>query len=231
MAKKSNQNWQKTLPPEWTVKMAGQDGQEMDIPMSEHPALRDYATKDEAVKALVHAQKLLGKTPEGYVRIPAANDAPEQLDGFYRALGRPDAPEEYELPHIDLPDGLEVEEAILEQFRTRAHQLGLIPQQVSGLYEWFLPVVLDTHHGIEAEKKRLQQSELQALRSVHRGETPRMLDAALRTAEALGGEELLRALDATRAGDRAAVVSAFAKMAPLVLESGLRGSPPAGVKS
>ena len=57
-----------------------------------------------------------------------------------------------------------------------------------------------------------------------RGDTPRMLDTAMRAAEVIGGEALLNALDTTRAGDHAAVINAFAKIAPLVLESGLRGT-------
>ncbi|QGY39689.1 hypothetical protein GM415_06005 [Pseudodesulfovibrio cashew] len=217
-------DWRMTMPEEWTVKQLAEDGSEVEIPLREHPALRDYKTKDEAVKALVHAQRMLGKTPEGYVRMPGKDDGPEQVAAFYAALGRPEAPDGYALPEIDLPDGFEVQEAMLEGFRSIAFDLGLTPEQVAGLYQWFLPLVLDTHAGLEAEARQLKDSELESLRAVHRGETPRMLDNALRTAEVLGGKDLLHALDQTRAGDRAAVIAAFAKMAPLVLESGMRTS-------
>jgi hypothetical protein len=125
---------------------------------------------------------------------------------------------------VDLPDGFEAEEALINGFRQTAFALGLTPDQVAGLYQWFLPMVLATHHSMEAEARSQRDNELESLRSVHRGETPRMLDSALRAAEAIGGKELLHALDATKAGDRAAVISAFAKIAPLVLESGMRGS-------
>lgn len=219
-----NTPWQMTLPEDWTVKQRGEDGSEVEIPLREHPALRDYATKDEAVKALVHAQKLLGKTPEGYVRVPGDDAAPDEVAAFQAALGRPESADGYDLPDMDLPDGFELQEALLQGFRTRSHELGLTPAQVRGLYEWFLPVVLDTHHGLAAEAEQLRTGELDTLRSVHRGETPRMLDTALRAAEAVGGKELLDALDQTGAGDRAAVISAFARIAPLVLESGMRGA-------
>lgn len=219
-----NNRWQDSLPDKWKVKHVGEDGQERDIPLREHPSLKDYKTKDEAVKALVHAQRLLGKTPEGYIRIPDDSASPDDVASFYASLGRPEQPTAYALPDFDLPEGFELQEEILDGFRYRAHELGLTPKQVAGLYEWFLPIVLDTHHQLENETSKLRESELESLRTVHRGDTPTMLDNALRAAEAIGGPELLAALDKTGAGDHAAVINAFAKIAPLVLESGMRGS-------
>lgn len=220
---KTTQKWQKTLPEEWTITVTGEDGEPREIPLRDHPALADYASKDEAVKALVHAQRMLGKTPEGYVRLPTADTPAEQADAFYAALGRPEKPEAYVLPEFDLPEGYEVQEALIREFTATAHQLGLTAAQVSGLYEWFLPVVLAAHDDLHREACRSRDCELENLRSLHRTDTPRVLDSAMRAAEAIGGPELLDALDATGAGDRAAVISAFARMAPLVLEGGLRG--------
>lgn len=224
MNKKNTETWQKTLPEDWTITVTDENGVEQEISLRDHPALADYATKDEAVKALVHAQRMLGKTPEGYVRLPGANTPPEQADAFYTALGRPEEPEAYVLPEFDLPDGYEVQEQLINGFTKAAFDLGLTTVQVSGLYEWFLPVVLAAHDEMERETCRSRDCELESLRSVHRTDMPRVLDSALRAAEAIGGEELLTALDKTRAGDQAAVINAFARIAPLVLEGGLRGA-------
>lgn len=220
----NEQAWQKTLPEEWTVKQMGEDGTEKEVPLRDHPALKSYKTKDEAVKALVHAQRMLGKAPDGYVKVPAIEAGHEVLDAFYAALGRPDAADKYQLPEMELPEGYALNVEMLEGFRNTAHRLGLTPEQVSGLYQWFLPLVLDTRARLDAETELTREKELEALRAVHRGETPRMLDMALRAAEAIGGKELLAALDVTRAGDQSAVINAFARMAPLVLEGGMRGS-------
>ncbi len=220
----NEQKWQKTLPEEWLVKQLDENGAEREIRLRDHPALQSYKTKDEAVKALVHAQRMLGKTPEGYVRIPDDKDDEEQRSAFYAALGRPEIADGYQLPEMELPEGYEVKQALIAGFKEAAHSLGLTPPQVEGLYQWFLPMVLDTHHSLEADACKHRDAELESLRSVHRADTPRMLDTALRAAEAIGGKELLHALDTTRAGDHAAVINAFAKIAPLVLESGLRGT-------
>ncbi len=208
MTKTTTDDWRQTLPEEWTVRLSGEDGVERIIPLRDHPALARYETKDEAVKALVHAQKLLGKTPEGYVRLPGRDAPADQLAAFHSALGRPESPEEYALPELDLPEGFEIRQELTEGLKATAHELGLTPDQVAGLYQWFLPRVMEAHHAMNDEAARLRDSELETLRA----------------AEAIGGEDLLDALNRTGAGDRAAVISAFAKIAPLVLESGLRGA-------
>ncbi|MBG0791646.1 MAG: hypothetical protein H0S80_14235 [Desulfovibrionaceae bacterium] len=221
---KKTEKWQMTLPEDWTVMQAGEDGTEMKIPLRDHPALAKYASKDEAVKALVHAQRMLGKAPEGYVRVPGGDAGADEVAAFYAALGRPEAADGYELPDMDLPDGFEVRAEMVSGLREKAFELGLTPKQVAGLYEWFMPLAMDVHHGLESEAENLRRSELESLRSVHRGETPDLLDRAMRAAEAIGGDDLLAVLDKTGAGNHAAVINAFAKLAPMVLEGGLRGS-------
>jgi hypothetical protein len=220
----NKKKWQMTLPADWKVKQIGEDGVEAEIALRDHPSLEKYGTKDEAVKALVHAQRMLGKSPDGYIRLPGEDEGAEEFDALYAALGRPEGVDGYELPDMELPEGFVVKDEILGGLKAKAHELGLSAKQVSGLYEWFMPIVMDTHYGLEAEAGQLRDSEMESLRAIHRGETPGMLDRAMRAAEAIGGPELLNALDKTRAGDHAAVISAFAKMAPLVLEGGFRGS-------
>ncbi len=222
--KNSNKKWQMTLPEEWKVKQLDEDGAEAEIFLRDHPALEKYETKDEAVKALVHAQRMLGKSPDGYIRMPGEGEAPEEFDAFYAALGRPEGADGYELPDMEMPEGFAVREELLGALKIKAHELGLNGKQVSGLYEWFMPIVMDTHCNLEAGVSQLRDSEMESLRAVHRGDTPHMLDNAMRAAEAIGGQELLNALDKTKAGDHAVVISAFAKIAPLVLEGGFRGS-------
>lgn len=214
-------DWRQSLPEDWTVRVRGEQG-EQEIPLRDHPALAKYASKDEAVKALVHAQRMLGRRPEGYMPLPSEDDG-QGWEEVWNALGRPESPAAYRLPDFDLPDGVEIREDLMEEFLARSHQLGLNEQQAAGLFEWFIPRVLDTMHEEGAEEERRSRQEMETLRSTHRGDMPKVLEQARQTALAVGGEELLDALEATRAGNRAAVISAFARMAPLVLEGRFKG--------
>jgi hypothetical protein len=216
------QGWWMDLPAEWTVPVRGEDGNEAQIPLREHPALRKYGSKDEAVKALVHAQRMLGRRPEGYVRVPRGAAAPEEMEEFRTALGLPEGPEGYSLPEVDLPEGFELQEELINGFLKKAHALGMTPEQVQGLYEWFLPLNVEAFVNQDRDREQQRGRELENLRSVHRGETRSVLEAARRAALALGGEDLMEVLDDTGASDRAVVINALARLAPVLLEGRFR---------
>lgn len=225
MSTETINDWRAELPEDWTVMVRDEDGGMREIPLREHPALAKYASKDEAVKALVHAQRLIGMRPEdmdGVIRVPGEDADAEAWAAVWAALGRPEAPEGYELPELDLPEGLEIDEELRAGFLAKSHELGLTPGQVSGLYGWFLPLSAAYEQQQRDARDAGHRRAFEDLRSLHRGETPRVLEDARLAALALGGEELLQALEDTGAGDRAEVVQALARVAPLVLEPGLR---------
>lgn len=222
MESRQAEDWRRTLPGDWTAPWRGEDGREREVPLREHPALAKYGSKDEAVKALVHAQKLLGrKAPDGPV-LPGPGAPDEDWGRVYAALGRPEGPEGYELPDMDLEEGFELNRDLLDEFKAKAHELGLSAGQAAGLYSWFLPRNMASVHDLREQARAARTSELESLRTQHREQAPRVLDAARQTALALGGEDLLGILDETGAGDRAAVINALARVAPLVLEGSLR---------
>ncbi len=217
------QDWRMSLPEEWTVSIKDKDGQAVNIPLRNHPALAKYSSKDDAVKALVHAQRLIGKRPEGYLAPPAHDASEEERAAFFTAIGRPENAAEYDFPEIELPENFELDEDLQSMFREKAHELGLTAEQVRGLYEWFLPLNIAAFQDMMDVEKRAQEDEMQTLRAVHRGEMPNIVEAARQAALALGGEELLTALTETGAGNRASVINAFARMAPSLLEGSLKG--------
>lgn len=221
-AMQPQREWWMDLPEDWRAPLRGEDGVEHEVPLREHPALRKYASKDEAVKALVHAQRMLGRRPEGYVRVPGENAAPEERMAFRSALGLPEAPEGYALPEMELPEGFEVREDLRQGFLGKAFELGLTPAQVAGLYQWFLPLNVEAAQELGRESERVRGRELESLRSLHRGETRSVLEAARQAALALGGEDLLRSLEETGAADRAVVVNALSRLAPVMLEGRFR---------
>jgi hypothetical protein len=196
-------DWRQDLPEDWTVDWRGEDGVERSIPLREHPALAKYASKDEAVKALAHAQRLLGRR--------------DQAPG-----GRPDKPEDYEFPDLPLDQDFEPDPDVLAAFRSQAYDLGLSAEQAAGLYAWFLPLNMRAAAELRDRTRAVREDELARLRQEHGGQASRVLEAARQAAMSLGGEELLEVLDQTGAADRAVLINALARVAPLVLEGSLR---------
>jgi hypothetical protein len=144
--------------------------------------------------------------------------------------GPPPSPEHYSLPEIELPEDFRVDAGLRSQFLAKAHALGLSDAQAGGLYAWFLPLNVD---GLRAqtekartERMKRRERELSGLRQVHGGEAQSVLESARKAVMALGGQPLMQALEQTGAADEA-----FARMAPLVNESSLRGRNAGGAAS
>jgi hypothetical protein len=198
------------------------------VPLRRHPALAKYASAGEALKALVHAQRLLGRKAESEGSLLShglVQGQAQGLDGL--PTGRPDSPEAYQLPEIELPEDFRVDEALRGAFLAKAHELGLTDAQAGGLYAWFLPLNVEgaRSHSDKArtERTKRRERELSGLRQAHGGEAQAVLEAARKAVLALGGQALMQALEQSGAADDACVVQAFARMAPLVSESSLRG--------
>jgi len=226
-------DWRTTLPEDWTAPGRDASGAEVQLPLRQHPALAKYATKDEAIKALVHAQRLLGRKGE----------APGEASGSLLSLGGcpagqacPATPADYRLPELDMPEEFSIDEALRAAFLDKAHELALTDAQVAGLYAWFLPLnvqaLQESHETAKSERLKARERELAALRQVHGGAAQSVLEAARKAVLALGGKELMERLEASGAADDARVVQAFARMAPLVCETSLRprdGAPVQGL--
>lgn len=147
----------------------------------------------------------------------------EDWDSLFDRLGRPGDPSGYELPDLDLPEGFSLEDDLIEEFREVGHRLGLLPQQVEGLYKWFVPRNAAMFEALREHMDAFRGEQLVELRTRHGEKTPQLLDQARQAAIAVGGESLLDALSSSGAGNYAAVVEALAKIAPLVTETPMRG--------
>ena len=232
-------DWRATLPEDWTAPGRDASGAEVQLPLRQHPVLAKYASKDEAIKALVHAQRLLGKRADA-PGDPHADGANAQ--GSLLSMGRcpqgqgcPASPADYSLPELEIPEDFSVDEALRDAFLEKAHELALTDAQVAGLYGWFMPLnvqaLLDRHESDRAERTRARERELGALRKVHGGAAQGILEAARKAVLALGGKELMARLEASGAADDASVVQAFARVAPLVSETALRARDAAPAQS
>ena len=219
-------DWRTELPEELTAPGRDESGQEAQIPLRRHPALAKYATREEALKALVHAQRLLGRKTEPEGSLLSHGQAHGQAHGKDLAE-LPASPADYCLPEVELPEDFRVDEALRGAFLAKAHELGLSDAQAGGLYAWFLPLNVEglrtqTEQAAQ-ERRKTRDRELAGLRQAHGGEALGVLEAARKAVLALGGPVLMQALEQTGAANNACVVQAFARMAPLVSESGLRG--------
>jgi len=103
--------------------------------------LKKYETANDAIKALVDVQPLIGvdKLP-----IPPKDAKPEVREKFlneaFDRLGRPKEAKDYKLSEVK---DIKISPETLDALKTEAHKLGLLPHQLDGLYKWYATDVLN----------------------------------------------------------------------------------------
>jgi len=114
---------------------------DLDPEIKDHACLKDFKTKNDAVKAYVGAQKLIGidKLP-----IPPKDAKPEVREKFLREaftrLGLPKEAKDYKVSDVKLPEGVDIKTSPedMDAFKAEAHKLGILPHQLDGIYKWHL---------------------------------------------------------------------------------------------
>lgn len=109
---------------------------------------------DDLWKQYDNAQSLIGRKT-----VPDADAPKEKWDEFYKSLGRPDAPDGYELSDsFELP-----EEMDLSEYKSKAshlaHQIGLTPKQANDLWNGYMKMELESAQLVKAEHEK-KQAEL-----------------------------------------------------------------------
>lgn len=120
--------------------------------IKDHPSLASFAEPVDLAKSWVNVQKLIGKE-----KLPLPSN-PEDTEGWnlvYSRLGKPETVEGYEVKIDDLPKELPVDENFLKGFKDTAFKLNLLPNQVQGLFNWWM----ETEKGILEELDNQETAE------------------------------------------------------------------------
>ena len=91
---------------------------------------------ESLAKSYVEAEKTVSRTLNAKgVLVPEHNAPPEKWDAYYKALGRPDKPEDYGLAKPELPEGMTYDEAKTKKFMEVAHKEGLTKKQLNAMHD------------------------------------------------------------------------------------------------
>ena len=103
------------------------------------------------------------KILKDYIPKPKENATDEEKSAYYKAVGRPDAPEGYDFPKVDLPAGLEksIDPEAEKAFRADAYAIGLSKEQAGFLYKNFMERnVSRFNQGQQVQEQTRQAAEL-----------------------------------------------------------------------
>lgn len=123
--------------------------------------LKKYATKDDAVKALVEVQPLIGAEK---VPVLGKDPSPEVLKNYREKMGVPEDPKGYDIPHEGLPEGFQVHQGLIEKMNEVAHQNNIPASAMANMSKGFILAQQEILAEIDAKEEQVIQQGQEGLK-------------------------------------------------------------------
>lgn len=124
----NNQPAQEQNPPQAEGKAQPQESWANSLPDELKPKMQRFKTVQDLAKSYVELERFSGKAVQDMT--------PEEQQRFFKRVGRPDKPDEYELSPVALPQGVKRDPKGDDPYRQIAFELGLTKAQAKGIHEW-----------------------------------------------------------------------------------------------
>jgi len=95
-----------------------------------NPSISHIPDVETMAQSFVNGQRMIGADK---IAIPGKHGTDDEWNQVYEKLGRPEAPEGYELEMNNVPEGMEANPELVGWFQQTAHKAGLSPQQAQVL--------------------------------------------------------------------------------------------------
>ena len=198
---------------------------DLDADVKGHPALLKYGNKNDAIKAFVASQVLIGRDK---ILIPPEGSPDEDWhgkDGVYARLGRPETAEGYILAEdIKLPDNMPVDKEFVKRIGVIAHKAGILPKQFDTLVRGFMEDNINQFNTLtETASNDVKGSETKLRQEWGTAYEPKLALAkkALSVIADKDGVEFL----AQGLGNDPRIIKMFAKVGDMLGEDQLTGKP------
>lgn len=204
--------WRAALPDEW----------------KNHDFVKTYQKPGDFVKSAFEiAQDRDGLKQKLENTIPKLSDksTDDERAAYYKAIGRPDKADDYA---ITIPEGVPKDEASVEWFKKTSHKLGLSKQQGEALAAGYFEMMKGNLTTIENAYKARQAETVNKLKGEWGGKFEENMDLAKKTAQKIGGEEVIAYLDSTGLGNEPVIVKFMHKLGTMLSEAAFvkPGTPP-----
>lgn len=167
----------------------GQTSSWLDTLSEESRALaqaRSWDNPEKVIESYRNLESLRGVPSDRLLTLPSADAEPEAWDAVYARLGRPEAPDKYEL---SIPEGVQVHQETVEGFREAAFKAGLTPQQANALAEWQINHSANLQQQTQAQSQEAIAAEDMGLRKEWGVAYDKNLNVARAAAKRFGADE------------------------------------------
>lgn len=145
---------------------------------------KGYKSVEDLGNAYVNAQKKLGVDPDRLLTIPKDG---ESWDGVFNKLGRPETPDGYEWD-VQAPEGITIDDGILGEFGTLAHELGLSKTQAKKLVEYQLNLAAKGNEMMSQQAQAEQAQAWNALKEAKGIKSDTEMNALVEGAKKVAGD-------------------------------------------
>lgn len=195
----------------------------LDASVKEHPSLKNFKSPGDLAKSWVEAQKLIGRDK---IPVPGEKATKEDWDVVFDRLGRPKDKTGYQLKDKKLPDGFPAPKPeFMESLKEKALELGLLPGQLNGLYEWFMDNEAGEFNNYTSERDKQRGEAENALRKRWGKAYEQNFQIAEQAVNKYGTEQFIEKLKATGLNNDPDTIEFIANMAKNFSEDKIAGKP------
>lgn len=172
------------------------------------------------VKGYVSAQRMIGAAR---TVVPSANSTPAEWNEFYNKIGRPETPDKYGMPDIQVDASLKPDAQKFAAVQKMFHEAGLTPKQASSVMSYYMKSMNDNLTSTRGATETASKAEVDSLKSEWGDKFDSNVDIAKATAKKFGDEKLFNYLETSGMGNNAPLIKFLHKIGSAVLEDGDRG--------
>ena len=195
----------------------------LDVGIKDHPALQNFKSPADLAKSWISAQALIGKEK---IPVPGEKATKEDWDTVFTRLGRPENSDGYAIPDYQVPDGYpEVPPEFIKEFKDKALELGMLPNQVNGLYEWFMGNQTNQFSQMAEERNQGRLDGETNLRKQWGKAFEQNLALGEKALDAYGDDQLKQELKAAGITNSPAMITFLSKVGKNLSEDKLEGRP------
>lgn len=194
-----------------------------------HSSLAKINTLEEMGRSFIAAQHFIGKDTSNLVEFPAEGDK-EGLRALQTRMGLPKeaTTETYKLEApADLPEtiakGFDPAGPLAASFVKMSHDLGLLPEQARGLYNWYATTSSQAVRDEEVQDKETDAGNISKLRAEFGIAFDQKLAAADFAISKLGGDPLREAINKAGLGTDIPMMKALAHVGKIMEEDSIEG--------
>jgi hypothetical protein len=106
----------------------------LDPDLRNNPGITKFKSEADLAKSYVELQKALGKDK---VTLPTDKSTPDELKAFWKKIGAPEKPEDYDIGDEDIVEQARLDFATKEQFRKAMYEEGYTKKQFDAAWKFY----------------------------------------------------------------------------------------------